>query len=103
MRGGMMANWLSSLALLDPAGDAARRTTVQDGPSAARSPKGMTLGTRFAVSVALTVTLVIMALAVAATRLAERQLSVDLRETARVTAVALADDIELRQDPWNAD
>jgi two-component system NtrC family sensor kinase len=99
----MMANWLSSLTLLEPVGDAERATTVQDGPTAARSPKGITLGTRLAVSVALTVTLVIMALAIAATRIAERQLSLDLRETARVTAVALADDIELRQDPWNAD
>ena len=56
-----------------------------------------------AASIAVTVTVVITVLTIVATRLAERQLNLDLRETARVAAVALSDDIELRQDPWNAE
>jgi signal transduction histidine kinase len=63
----------------------------------------MPLGTRLAMFVALTVAAVITVLTVSATRIAKSQLDLDLRETARVTAVALADDIEIRQDPWNAD
>jgi signal transduction histidine kinase len=46
---------------------------------------------------------VIGVLTIAGMRLAERQLDTDLREAARLTAVALADDIELRQEPLAPD
>ena len=63
----------------------------------------MPLGTRLAFFVALSVAAVITLLTLAGTRIARRQIDGDLRETAQVTAVGLADDIELRADPWNAD
>ena len=63
----------------------------------------MPLGTRLAFFVALSVAAVITVLTFAGTRIARRQIEGDLRETAQVTAVALADDIELRQDPWSED
>lgn len=74
-----------------------------DGPTATRSPRGVSLGTRLALFVALSVAAVIAVLTVAGIRIAARQFDSDLRETARVTAVALADDIELRQAPWPPD
>lgn len=60
----------------------------------------MPLATRLALFVALSVAGVIGVLTFAGAWIAKRQLDGNLRETARVTAVALADDIELRQDPW---
>jgi two-component system NtrC family sensor kinase len=61
------------------------------------------LGTRLAFYVALSVAAVVTVLTLAGARIARRQIDGDLRETAQVTAVGLADDIELRQDPWSAD
>jgi two-component system, NtrC family, sensor kinase len=61
------------------------------------------LGTRLAFFVALSVAAVVTVLTLAGARIARQQIDGDLRETAQVTAVGLADDIELRQDPWNAD
>ena len=58
---------------------------------------------RLAVSVALSVGVVVGVLTLASTRLAGRQLEGDLREAARLTAVGVADDIELRQEPLTAD
>jgi hypothetical protein len=46
---------------------------------------------------------VVTLLTFAGTRFAKRQIDSDLRETAQITAIALADDIELRQEPWNAE
>jgi two-component system NtrC family sensor kinase len=51
----------------------------------------------------VSVAAVVTVLTFAGTRIARRQIDGDLRETAQVTAVALADDIELRQDPWSED
>jgi signal transduction histidine kinase len=58
---------------------------------------------RLAISVALSVTAVLAVVALAGLRIGERQLDGDLRETARVTAVALADEIELHQEPLTSD
>src|SRR4051812_5993391 len=63
----------------------------------------LTLGTRLALSVALSVATVISLVAMAGAFVAGQQLDRDLRETARVTAVALADEIELRGEPANQD
>ena len=59
----------------------------------------MPLGTRLAFFVALSVAAVVTVLTLAGARIARQQIDGDLRETAQVTAVGLADDIELRQDP----
>jgi two-component system, NtrC family, sensor kinase len=91
---------VTSIHLLPaPAGEA----VAQDRPTAAPPPRPLPLGTRLALSVALSVAAIITVLTLAGTWIARRQLDGDLRETARVTAVALADDIELRQDPWSAE
>ena len=72
---------------------------AQDRPTAARSPRRLALGTRLAIFVTLSVAAVITLMTFAGTLIAQRQLDNDLRETAQVTAVAVADDIELRQEP----
>jgi sensor histidine kinase regulating citrate/malate metabolism len=81
----------------------AETAALQDRPTPAPSPRRVPIGTRLAIFGALSVAAVITVLMFAGTQLAKRQIDDDLRETARVTAVALADDIELRQDPWNAE
>jgi two-component system NtrC family sensor kinase len=69
----------------------------------ARWPLIGSLRTRLALAAALSVALVISVLTVAGTRLAERRLEDDLRETAYVTAVAVADDLELRPESATGD
>jgi signal transduction histidine kinase len=88
------------MPLSPPVRDAA---SLQDRPTATPLPRYVPLGTRLAIFVALTVAAVITLLTFAGTRIAKRQIDGDLRETAQVSAVALADDIELRQEPWNAE
>ena len=74
-------------------------SATPDRPTATRLPRRFRLGTQLAASIALSVATVIGGLTIAGMRLAERQLDADLREAARLTAVALADDIELREEP----
>ena len=76
---------------------------AQDRPTAARSPRRLALGARLTIYVTLSVAAVITLITVAGTLIAQRQLDNDLRETAEVTAFAVADDIELRQEPVAAD
>jgi signal transduction histidine kinase len=76
---------------------------AQDRHTAAPPPRRLSLGTRLALSVAGSVAIVILALTVAGLAFAERQLRADLLETARVTAVALADDIEAHGEPVTSD
>jgi two-component system, NtrC family, sensor kinase len=73
------------------------------GRSAGSAKAGRTLGTRLALSVALSVATVISLVAMVGAFIAGQQLDTDLRETARVTAVALADEIELRTDTPSRD
>src|SRR5215510_5079441 len=77
--------------------------TAQNRPSAARPPRRLAMGTRLAIYVTLTVAAVITFITLVGTIIAERQLDSDLRETAEVTAFAVADDIELRPEPVAAD
>lgn len=70
---------------------------------AARLPRRRTLGVRLATSVALSVTAVLTLVTYAGIQIARRQLDSDLRETARVTAVAISDEIELHDDPFKRD
>src|SRR4051812_11270441 len=71
--------------------------------AAGRARRTLTLGTRLGLSVALSVATVISLVAMAGAFVAGQQLEADLRETARVTAVALADEIELRGEPATRD
>jgi signal transduction histidine kinase len=82
----------------DQAQDAA-----QNRPTTARSPRRPALGTRLTMYVTLSVTAVIAIVTFVATLVAERQLDNDLRETAEVTAFAVADDIELRPETVSPD
>jgi signal transduction histidine kinase len=82
---------------------AASDTTAQDRPTAARSPRRVALGTRLIVYGTLAVALVITLITFVGTLVAQRQLDNDLHETAEVTAFAVADDIELRQEPIATD
>jgi two-component system NtrC family sensor kinase len=66
---------------------------------AGRTGRALTLGTRLGLSVALSVATVISLVAMAGAFVAGQELEADLRETARVTAQALADEIELRREP----
>lgn len=77
--------------------------SAHDRPTAARSPRRLALGTRLVIYVTLSVAAVITLITFAGTRLAQRQLDNDLRETAEVTAFAVADDIGLRPEPVSAE
>ena len=70
---------------------------------AARLPRRRSLDTRLAVSVALSVAAVLSVVTVTAITIANWQVDADIRDTARVTAIALADDIELRDQPVTRD
>jgi signal transduction histidine kinase len=80
--------------------DAHDRLTAAEAPRAraAGTRPTVTLGTRLALSVALSVATVISLVAMAGAFVAGQQLETDLRETARVTAAALADEIEVRNN-----
>ncbi len=83
-------------------GDAAD-TAAQDRPTAARSPRRLALGTRLTIYVTLSVAAVVTLIIFVGTLIAQRQLDNDLRETAEITAFAVADDIELRPEPVASD
>jgi len=76
---------------------------AHDRPTATRSPRRLALGTRLTIYVTLSVAAVITLITFVATLVAGRQLDNDLRETAEVTAFAVADDIGLRPEPVSAD
>jgi signal transduction histidine kinase len=57
------------------------------------------VGARLAIAVALSVAVVLATVTIAAIAIADAQVDTDLRDTARVTAVALADEIELHEEP----
>ena len=82
---------------------AAESALEQGRHTAARLPRRRTLGVRLATSVALSVTAVLTIVTYAGIQIARRQLDSDLRETARVTAVAISDEIELHDDPFKRD
>jgi signal transduction histidine kinase len=68
-------------------------------PGAGPASRTLTLGTRLALSIAISVATVISLVSMAGAFVAGQELQADLRETARVTAQALADEIELRREP----
>src|SRR4051794_39186640 len=68
-------------------------------PSGAKLRPGISLRLRLALLVALSVAIVIGIEAFLEVRVFERTVERDLLDTARVTALAVADDYELRTDP----
>src|SRR5919109_3088408 len=68
-------------------------------PTVAAWPRMISVGARLALTVAVSVAVVIGSLTFIGLRYGEKRLEDDLRETARVTAAAVADDLELRPDP----
>src|SRR5436190_10314460 len=81
---------------LEPAAAAHQR------PSGAKLRGGLSLRLRLALLVALMTAIVIGIEAYLEIRVFERTVERDLLETARVTALAVADDYELRSDPVDA-
>jgi signal transduction histidine kinase len=73
--------------------------SAQERHSAARLPRRASLGARLAISVAVSVGAVLAMVTVGAITIANIQVDADVRETARVTAVALVDEIELHDEP----
>jgi two-component system NtrC family sensor kinase len=67
-------------------------------PSGAKWPRRLSLRMRLGLSVAVSVAAVVTVVTVVGMQLAQQRLADDLRETALVTAVAVADDIELRPE-----
>ena len=84
-------------ALITPAPDVAG--AAQRRPTGAKMPKALSLRLRLALLVALSTFAVIGIEAYLEIRVFEREVERDLLETARLTALAVADDYELRIDP----
>jgi len=76
-----------------------RARGAQARPTVAAWPRTVSVGARLALAVAVSVALVIGSLTFIGLRIGAQRLESDLRETARVTAAAVADDLELRPDP----
>lgn len=84
----------------DSASPAASPEAAQERPTEATWRPGLrSIRLRLALAGALIVCIVIGALTAIGLAFAERRLEDDLREEARITAVAVADDLELRSDP----
>ena len=77
--------------------------TEQQRPSGAKLRPGISLRLRLALLVALSVAIVISIEAFLEIRVFERTVEHDLLDTARITALAVADDYELRSDPVDID
>src|SRR3954469_9184875 len=75
---------------------------AQQRPSGAKLRPGISLRLRLALLVALSVAIVIGIEAFLEIRVFERTVERDLFDTARITALAVADDYELRSDPVDA-
>ncbi|HEU5254460.1 MAG TPA: ATP-binding protein [Vicinamibacterales bacterium] len=83
----------------DVASEAASPEAVQERPTEATWRRGLrSIRLRLALAGALVVCIVIGALTAIGLAFAERRLEDDLREEARITALAVADDLELRAD-----
>src|SRR5678816_4092958 len=73
---------------------------AQERPTEAAWPRGLrSIRLRLAMAGAVLVCIVIGALTAVGLAIAERRLEDDLRDEARITALAVADDLELRADP----
>lgn len=82
--------------------DVASAASTQRRPTGAKLRRGLSLRARLAMLVTLSTAIVIGIEAFLEIRVFERAVERDLRETARLTAVAVADDYELRTEPLDA-
>ena len=73
------------------------------GSAASLLPVGWSLRTKLALLLALAIALVIGVTTYLQSRVFERTVEGELSETARLTALAVADDLELREGPFNAE
>jgi signal transduction histidine kinase len=78
-------------------------SATQARPSVAKLRRSLSVRTRLTLLIILAVALVIGVQAIIEIGLFERTVERDLLETARLTAVAVADDYELRRDPIDVD
>src|SRR6185503_14564441 len=94
------ANIVNTKLSEDSASPAASPEAAQERPTEATWRPGLrSIRLRLALAGALIVCIVIGALTAIGLAFAERRLEDDLREEARITALAVADDLELRSDP----
>jgi two-component system, NtrC family, sensor kinase len=73
------------------------------GPSVATPPVRWSLRTRLGLFIALAIAAVIGATTYVQSRVVERTLEAELVDAARLTVLAVADDLRLRRGPYNAD
>ena len=78
-------------------------STTHMRPSVAKLRSSLSVRTRLALFITLAVALVIGVQAIIEIGIFERTVERDLLETARLTAVTVADDFELRRDPIDLD
>jgi signal transduction histidine kinase len=78
-------------------------SATQARPSVAKLRRSLSVRSRLTLLIILAVALVIGVQAIIEIRLFERTVERDLLETARLTAVAVADDYELRREPIDVD
>jgi signal transduction histidine kinase len=94
------ANIVNTKLSEEPAAADASPEATQERPTEATWRRGLrSIRFRLAMAGALVVCIVIGALTAIGLAFAERRLEDDLREEARITALAVADDLELRSDP----
>jgi two-component system NtrC family sensor kinase len=77
------------------------RSARQYSPGEAERPRTWSLRTRLAALLALAIAVVIGATTYLQSRAVEGTLEAEIIDTARLTALAVADDLELRKDPFN--
>jgi signal transduction histidine kinase len=82
--------------------EASRPYPSQERPTGAAWPGLRSLRVKLVIAGGVWVAIVIGVVTAIGLGIAERRLEEDLRETARLTAVAVADDLELRPEPVNA-
>ena len=84
---------------MDSTSAAAAASAAQARPSVAKLRRPLSVRTRLALLIALAVAVIIGVQAVIEISIFERGVERDVRENARLTALAVADDFELRREP----
>jgi signal transduction histidine kinase len=88
---------------MDSTTAAAAASAAQARPSVAKLRRPLSVRTRLALLIALAVAVIIGVQAVIEISIFERGVERDIRENARLTALAVSDDFELRRDPVDPD
>jgi len=88
---------------MDSTTAAAAASAAQARPSVAKLRRPLSVRTRLALLITLAVAVIIGVQAVIESSIFERGVERDVRENARLTALAVADDFELRRDPIDSE